>query len=70
MRISEGREGVCLGGDCSIMLVAYFMWSGALGSPDLLLSSSMIIVAFHITSILIISTLIFSLSLIQRCIVI
>ena len=44
-----------LGVYCSVMLLSYFISSGALGSPDLLLSYSMITLALHNTTILIIT---------------
>ena len=38
--------------DCSVLLLSYFISSGALGSADLLLSYSTIIISLHITIIL------------------
>ena len=47
---------VCLEDYCSILLLSYSISSGALGSPDLLLSHLIISLACHI-SIILISTL-------------
>ena len=45
---------ICLEDYCSVLLLSYYISSGALGSPDLLLSHSMIKLALHNTIILII----------------
>ena len=48
---------VYLEGYLSLMLLPYSIYSGALRSPDLLLSCSVITVASHISTILIITHL-------------
>ena len=53
-RIGRVREnGLCLEGYYSILLLSYSISSGAIGSPSLLLSYSVIALALHNTIILI-----------------